>query len=405
MGAEELRRHNLGSILEHLHLSGPTSRSELTSVTELNRSTVGDLIGELGSLGLVEVRPGSRSSGPGRPSPIVAIRPESTAALAIEVSVDSVGVATVGLGGHIYNEVRVSRPRGRLSPDVTVSDLTKLAAPLLDALPSDAPYFAGVGVAVAGLVRRSNGVVRLSPNLGWRDVPLAEMLTRSLGLGDRTILVANEADMGALAEHRRGRRPGVRHLLYVSGEVGLGTGIILNGEDMLGTSGYAGEVGHTLINPDGIACRCGSIGCWETEAGEAALLRHVGLEVSETETDVLDSIAQRAKHGDQAVLDALDQVGTWLGLGVGNLINTFNPELVVMGGLYHRFYQFLETTMMAAVELRALEAPLENATIAPSALGIDAPLIGAAEMVLSKVLADPAGVAAITGEPRMSSTI
>ncbi|MEE8405777.1 MAG: ROK family protein [Acidimicrobiia bacterium] len=395
MAAEELRRHNLASVLSRLHLAGSSSRSQLTSFTELNRSTIADLIGELSALGLVEERPGSSSSRPGRPSPIVATRPESVAVLAIEIAVDSIALATVGLGGHIYNKLRIARPRGRFSPEETVQEVAKLAGTLLDSLPTHRPYFVGVAAAVAGVVRRSDGLVRLSPNLGWRDVPFANMLAEVLGLG-APILVANEADMGALAEYRRGEHAGVQHLVYVSGEVGLGTGIIVNGKGLGGAAGYAGEVGHTLINPEGRACRCGAVGCWETEAGEAALLRRAGLQMTETGTEVLESIAQRALEDDRDVLAAIDGIGHWLGLGVGDLINTFNPEAVVMGGLYHRLYEFLESSLLDAVRSRALEAPLEIAVIGPSELGADSPLIGAAELALTGVLSDPASVSDVT---------
>jgi predicted NBD/HSP70 family sugar kinase len=229
------------------------------------------------------------------------------------------------------------------------------------------------------------------------------MLSDALGLGT-PVLVANEADMGALAEYRRGKYAGVQHLIYVSGEVGLGTGIIVSGQALNGATGYAGEAGHTLVNPAGRSCRCGAVGCWETEAGEAALLRHAGLQMTETGTEVLESIAQRASDGDGEVLAAIDGIAHWLGIGVGDLINTFNPEVVVMGGLYHRLYQFIQSSLLEAVHSRALEAPLETVAIGPSELGPDAPLIGAAELALTGVLADPASISEVATDRGIPST-
>jgi len=385
VASEEVRRHNLGAVLQRLHLGGPLSRSELTAMTGLNRSTIADLLGELTTLGLVEERPGPAASGPGRPSPMVQTRPEGAAVLAVELAVDSVAIATVGLGGHVYNRLRVARPRGRFSPERTVQDVAKLAGPLLDSLPSN-HVLAGIGVAVVGITRRSDGFVHLAPNLGWRDVPLAAKLAAELDLGV-PVLAANEADLGALAEHRRGVRPGIGDLIYVSGEVGIGTGVIVDGKPLLGSAGYAGEAGHTLINPNGRECRCGAFGCWETEAGEAALLRRAGVDAG---TGHLDEVAERAAAGHAATLSAIAEVGRWLGLGVGNLINLFNPDLVVLGGLYQRLYGYLEPSVVEGARLRALGAPREMVTIACSGLGSDAPLIGAAELVLSAVIADPA---------------
>jgi predicted NBD/HSP70 family sugar kinase len=386
VAAEELRRHNLGAVLERLHLTGPLSRSELTAMTGLNRSTIADLLGELTALALVEERPATAPSGPGRPSPVVQVRPQGAAVLAIEIAVDSIAVATVGLGGRVYNRLRVARPRGRFSPEETIQDVAKLAGPLLDALPAD-HVLAGVGAAVVGITRRSDGFVHLAPNLGWRDVPLATMLAAELDLGV-PVLAANEADLGALAEHRR-VCPGVADLVYVSGEVGIGAGVIVDGKPLLGSAGYAGEAGHTLINPGGRECRCGAFGCWETEAGEAALLRRAGIGEG---TGHLDEIAERAEAKEEAALRAIAETGRWLGLGIANLIDMFNPELVVLGGLYQRLFSFLGSSVIEAARHRALDAPGAMATIAPSGLGADAPLIGAAELVMSGVIADPAHV-------------
>ncbi len=386
VAAEEVRRHNLGAVLEPLHLTGSLSRAELTRMTGLNRSTVADLLGELGALGLVEERPGSPGSGPGRPSPMVQTRPDGAVALAVEVEVDSIAVATVGLGGHVYNRIRVARPRHRFSPEESVQDIGKLAGPLLGSLPAT-HVLVGVGAAVAGVTRRSDGFVHIAPNLGWRDIPLASMLADELDLGV-PVLAANEADLGALAEHRR-VRPAVGNLVYISGEVGIGAGVIVDGKPLLGSAGYAGEAGHVLINPGGRECRCGSVGCWETEAGEAALLRRVGVREG---FGRLDEVAERAGAGDESVLRAIAEVGRWLGLGIGNLINLFNPDLVVLGGLYQRLFLFLEPSVLDGARRRTLDAPGEMATIVCSGLGPDAGLIGASELVLSHVIVDPAHV-------------
>jgi predicted NBD/HSP70 family sugar kinase len=393
VAADELRRHNLAVVLTRLHLGGPVSRSDLASGTGLNRSTIAALVGELLTLGLVAEGPALAASGPGRPSPVVRTRPEGAVVLAVELSVDSIAVATVGLGGHVYNRLRVERPREHLSPEQAVNDIANLARPLLTSLPTD-HTFAGVGAGVVGITRRSDGFLHLAPNLGWRDVPIGELLAAGLQVA-HPVSVANEADLGALAEHRRGVRPGVPNLIYISGEVGVGVGVIVNGEPLLGSAGYAGEAGHTLINPIGRRCRCGAMGCWETEAGEAALLRRAGSQMGATGLSALNTLRRRAAAGDEATLAAIAGVGRWLGLGIGNLINLFNPDVVVLGGLFHRFYPFLEASVVQGARSQALDAPWAGTTIAPSGLGADAALIGAAELALSNVIANPAGAGPI----------
>jgi len=160
---------------------------------------------------------------------------------------------------------------------------------------------------------------------------------------------------------------------------------------MLGAAGYAGEAGHTLINPDGLACRCGAMGCWETEAGEAALARRAEIQSGITGLELMDTIVARADAGDQKTLDAIGEIGRWLGLGIGNLINVFNPQLVVLGGFYHPLFPFLEKAVFEGARLGALDAPGDIADIVASGLGPDAPLFGAAELAISEVIADPAG--------------
>lgn len=405
LATEELRRHNLGVVLERLHLFGAVSRSELTAATGLNRSTIAGLIGQLTSLGLVDEGPGLVNAGPGRPSPVVTTRPQGAVVLAIDLAVDSVAVATVGLGGHIYNRVRVARPRGRFSPQETVTDVAKLAGPLLDSLPAN-HVLVGVGAAIVGVTRRSDGFVHIAPNLGWRNVPLGAMLATELGLASH-VQVANDADLGALAEQRRGVGFGVKHLIYIHGEVGIGTGVILDGEPLLGAAGYAGEAGHMLINPDGGKCRCGASGCWETEAGETALSRLARLPANVTGLAMLDTVVARAGEGDEPTIAAIVEIGRWLGLGIGNLVNIFNPQLVVLGGFYQRLFPHLQAAVVKNANLRALEAPRHMARIIASRLGFDAPLIGASELALASVMSDPAAVGglAMNGQKSAGSPV
>lgn len=390
VASEEVRRHNLAAVLDRLHLSGAMSRSELATQTGLNRSTIRDLAGELARLGLVVEDQTTTGTGPGRPSTVVAPRPTGAVVLAVELEVDFMAVATVGLGGHILDKVRVAYSTASRSPDDAVDQLSRLSAPLLDALPNG-HRFAGVGVAVAGVVRRHDGFVHIAPNLGWADVPLGGLISSKLGF-DR-VMMANEADLGALAEYRRGTEGRKNHLIFVTGEVGVGIGIIYDGKPMLGTAGYAGEAGHTMVNPSGRECRCGASGCWETEVGEEALARLAGIPVGEDREGLTEEILRRAHTGDREVFDAFAEIGRWLGVGIGNLINTFNPEEVVLGGFFDPLYPFLEQSISRGAQEVALTAPWLSCSIRRSELGMDAVVMGAAELVFAEVITNPAGLA------------
>ena len=366
------------------------SRSELAAQTGLNRSTIRDLIAELTRLGLVAEGRGTTTSGPGRPSAIAHIQPSGAVVLAVQMEVDFMAIATVGIGGHIFDKVKVPHSGAPESPLHAVEHLAAIARPLLESLPQQ-HTLAGVGVAVAGVVRRQDGFVHVSPNLGWNNVPLAGMLAAELGV-DR-VMMANEADLGALAEYRRGNVGKRRHLIFVAGEVGVGIGIIYDGKPMLGTAGYAGEAGHTMVNPEGRKCRCGAVGCWETEVGEEALARLVGISPDAAREGLIDEILRRAHAGDPEIFVALNELGRWLGLGIGNLINTFNPDIVVIGGFFQELYPFLEHSVNQAAQEMALTAPWLSVTIRRSELGGDSALIGASELVFAEVIANPAGFA------------
>lgn len=385
--SETIRRANLSSIANELHLRGPVSRSELGSRTGLTRSAIRALLGELVEAGLAREDPPLPLGVPGRPSPIVSPVASGLVALGLDVAVDSLAAALLGFGGTLVEHVRVDRPRRHSSVDATVADLTDLALPLLRRI-GDRSRLAGVGVAIVGVVRRDDGVVAVAPNLGWRDVPLGQRLTTALDLGI-PISVANEADLGALAEARRGAARGVHDVVFISGEVGVGGGVISGGRPLTGAAGYAGEVGHVVVNPDGVACRCGSVGCWETEIGEGPLLARAGLPPAGGRP-AIDQLLAAATEGAPAALLALDEVGTWLGLGLAGLVNLFNPSLVVLGGLFGRIEPFVGRTVGDQLERRALAAPRAGVRVVPAALGLDAALIGAAEAAFDPFLADPA---------------
>ena len=385
--SETVRRANLSAIVRELHVRGPLSRSELVARTGLTRSAIRALIGELAAGDLVVEEPAVRSGTPGRPSPVVRLLAEDVVVLALEIAVDSLAVAIVGAGGVVHERRRVDRPRGHSTVEAVVADLAELARTVRGRRPPD-EVPVRVGIAVAAIVSRPGGLVRLAPNLGWVDVPLGERLAEALDLGV-PIDVANESDLGALAEFRRGAARGADDVLYTHAEVGVGGGIIIDGRPLDGVGGYGGEIGHMPINPAGRACRCGSIGCWETEVGEGALLARAGYPLDGGRA-ALDAVIADAAAGRPAAIAALEETGFWLGLGLAGLVNILNPRRVVLGGLFARIHPFVGDIVERGLDRFALVAPRQLVSVVPSTLGVDAPLVGAAELAFEPLLADPA---------------
>ncbi|QBI20616.1 ROK family protein [Egibacter rhizosphaerae] len=378
------RRASARTVLEQVHLAGPLSRAELTRLTGLNRSTVKGIVDELGAEGLVMEGAAEPRKTPGRPSRVVRVCSERLAVLAVEIAVDFVAVATVGLGGTVHRQARVSRSREHLDVESTRSAVRELAASVIDAR---VPIM-GAGVAVVGIVRRGDGVVRLAPNLGWRDVELASLTRGTLAaLGvDCPVWVGNEADFGALAEHRRGAARAHANMVYLSGEVGIGGGLIVDGQPLVGAAGYGGEIGHIPVNPDGRTCGCGGQGCWETEAGKAALLRHAGQPAEDPHGDAVERVMAAAAAGDEAATAAVDAVGAWLGIGLAGLVNILNPELIVLGGMYGRTLPAMRQPIRERMTRHTIGPTAEGTAIVAASLGLDAPLLGAAEFALEPVL-------------------
>ncbi|WP_232234727.1 ROK family transcriptional regulator [Actinoplanes sp. N902-109] len=407
-----MRRQNLGAVLRYVHVHGPTSRAELTTSLGLNRSTIGALATDLTASGLVTEEAPTVTRRAGRPSLVVSPRSAAVYALALSIEADLVRAARVGLGGRILDVRDAPRPRGS-----TLLGVVPLLAGLARELtPEGDTLCAGGAVAVADTTRADDGTL----DVGVADEGLTAALEAALvvpfELGDL-------ADLAALAEHTRGVAAGIDDVVYLHGDVGVSAGIVTGGRLIVGHRGHSGKVGHMVVNPSGRRCGCGSRGCWETEIGTDQLLRlaatpagdrpgaerpgfeglpgfegRLGNERLGNERlapmAACRQVIAAAEGGDARARAALDRVGDWLGFGVANLVNVFNPDIVVFGGTLST----LVTAGWAAIHRRldsmALPASREHLQVRASALGADAALIGAAELAFEPLLTDPLSAAA-----------
>ena len=390
-----VRRTNLALVLDELRRRGPCSRSQLVAATGLTRSAIAGLVGELEALGLVVERPPSPDGRPGRPSPVVQVADRCVVALSIEIFVDEIGAAIVALDGSIVSSVRVARPRTRVAVAETIHDVAQLVERLRAQIwtlpqPRIDRQVIGCGVSVPGLVRDVDGVVVAAPNLGWTDVPLAGSLASALG-PRIPIHVGNDADLGAVAESRFGAGVGSDHMIFVSGEVGVGGGLVAAGRRVVGRLGFAGEIGHLPVNPDGRRCRCGSIGCWETEVGESVLLERAGLDPDGGRAAV-EELLVRAAVGDRRANAALVSEARWLAIGIAGLVNVLDPDTVVLGGLFARVLPAIRAQLDIELADRRYLAARRDVAVVGAALGPRSVTVGAAELAFGPLLDDPAGV-------------
>jgi predicted NBD/HSP70 family sugar kinase len=373
--ADGVRRRNLSGILDLVHHGRAASRAELTALTGLNRSTVAALVAELADLGLLDEGDPVASGGVGRPSPVVRVNP-TTVVIAVNPEVDAVTAAAVGLGAHVGPRVR--RPLDTVpDPETAVA----VIAGLVRDLSARGHRVAGVGLAIPGLVRATDGTVRWAPHLGWREVPFAQLVEDAVGL---PVHADNDATLGAVAEHLFGAGRGVSDLLYLNGGAsGIGGGVIVRGEPLTGRGGYAGEFGQ---NRPGAGDRVSQRGTLEDEVSRARVLELLG----RGDADEPALAAAIAASDDPRVAAELRRQQGILAVALGNAINVFNPELAVLGGYLATLLAWNPDDLRAAVAAASIPAAMEGVSIVPAGLGEDRLLIGAAELALRSVLRDPA---------------
>jgi predicted NBD/HSP70 family sugar kinase len=382
---DEIRQHNLSLVLEHVHRDGALTRAELTQRLHLSRSTVGALVGDLAQLGLVEEVVPSGGARVGRPSHVVAPHAHGPYAVGVDVDIAHVTVAAIGLGGSISAR-EVIPTEHEVTPDQLVS-LVGEAVPRLRTAGGSDGRVCGVGVSVPGTVDLQTGRIGVAPNLGWEDVPLGDLLRDVVPAG-APVVVGNDADLAVLAEHQRGNARDCDDVVFLIGRIGVGAGIIINGVPVHGRDGHAGEIGHNVLDPAGPLCHCGKRGCIETFMGENALLELAGRPLPRTDAKVAE-LFRDARDGDPSALRAIVAVAEPLGRAIANLLNTLNPERVVLGGSMGEVLDLARADVEAAVERYAFGVSHPGVELVLPAFGTDSALLGAGEVAFTALLADP----------------
>ncbi len=383
-----LREHNLGLVLRIIvEATTPHSRADIAAVTGLTRATVSSLVDALIEAALVTELPPVMSQRAGRPAVPLVPAAGTIAAVGMEVNVDYLGVRLIDLSGAVLDQqVRGGDFRGS-DPARVVTELVGLYRTVIGS--ADATVrIAGAGLALPGLVDRTAGPVRLAPNLGWRDVDVATMFRAELAEPSGqslSMLLDNEATLAARAECDALRLLGLHTFLYLSGEVGVGGALVLDGSIFGGRHGWSGEIGHTVIDPDGPLCRCGSTGCLEQYAGKDALMRAAGLDLSLP----IDHLQRAAAGGDRAAIASFATAAGALGTAIANAVNLIDVETVVLGGLYATLAGELVPGIERVLDQRVLAAPWSNVRVRSAVVREAAAMTGAASAVLTQVVDHP----------------
>lgn len=380
-----MREHNLSLVLRHiLDAPHPVSRADVAHATGLTRATVSALVDRLLAARLVvELEPVAAQRA-GRPAVPLAPARGTVAAVGMEVNVDYVGVRAIDLAGRVVSErIELGDFRGS-EPERVVDRLASLAGSVVAVLSADGVSLVGTALALPGLVDRVTGPLRIAPNLGWRDVDVVGLLAEHPVLGGMPPRLANEANLAARAEAHARRHDGPTSFVYVSGEVGVGGAIVIDGQIFAGGHGWSGEIGHTVLDTAGGFDAGGTL---ESFAGQDAILAAAGLPRS---TPVGD-LVRAADAGEPSVRAALDRAGAALGAGLANVVNVLDVRHVVLGGVFAALAGHLRDAVAEQLERRVIWAPWSPVDIVVARVGHYPAMTGGALAVLGAFVAEPAG--------------
>lgn len=380
--SDGIRQRNLARLLRLVHIDGPLSRAALTEATGLNRSTIADLVAALVDGGLVEEHAPDPSRRVGRPSPVVAAHP-GVVAIAVNPEVDAIEMGAVGLDRGIRLRERIDLPSAPTPEETTRIVAERVAAWRATDL-ADA-RIVGIGLAVPGLVRASDGLVRNAPHLHWNDAPVRDLVAEATGL---PTAVGNDATLGALAEHLFGSARGVDDVVYLNGGAsGIGGGLVIGGMPVPGAGGYAGEFGQNRPGIAGEADRRAHGGVLEDEVRRTFLLEAAGLDNADEPT----LAAALAASTDPAVAVEIDRQRRILSTALANAVNVLNPSVVIVGGFLATLAQHDLDGLHDLVTSQAMPANGEGLSIRTACLAEDRLLIGAAEIAFADLLRAPLG--------------
>ncbi|MFC6083655.1 ROK family protein [Sphaerisporangium aureirubrum] len=388
-----MRQSNLSLVLRQLRDHASRSRADIADTTGLHRATVSNLVAELLDRRLAREVGIEHVGAVGRPRRAVALHGAHVGALGLEINVGHISVYGCDLSGRAVVERSIGFDAVGSGPERSLRRLGVVAGEAIKAMRQAGAVPAGIGVAVPALVDVARGVVTLAPNLEWYDLPLADRLTEALGPLSLPVTVDNDANFATLAEYTSGVAAGTPHMVYLTGEVGVGGGFIIDGRLLRGADGFSGEVGHLPVDPAGERCGCGRRGCWETKVGLEALTRAAlpegsGPAVPDPEERAAQ-IAAGLAAGDPRMLDAAAQVGRWLGHGGSIIANLFNPRVIVVGGYFATLAEWLLPHAQAELERLVVARQAGPCWFAASDLGFGAASRGAASMVISRLIDDP----------------
>ncbi|WP_176215318.1 ROK family protein [Cytobacillus gottheilii] len=337
-----VKKNNKALVLKIIIEKEQISRADIAQVSGLNKTTVSLLVNELLEEELIfESGPGISSGG--RRPVILHFNKEAGYTIGVDIGVNYVLCVLTDLQGKIIIEKNQSVQRTPYSGIISI--VQTMIQALLEEMPASKYGVVGIGAGVPGIVN-GEGTILLAPNLGWTNIQLKDDLEKMFQI---PVIIENEAKAGAVGEQQFGAGQDFQNIIYISAGIGIGVGIIFNKQLYQGKNGFSGEMGHMVIQMNGKRCNCGSRGCWEAYASEQALLEMAG-----QNAESLEQLIQLADKGDQTARDLFKEAGNYLGYGINNIINTFNPDQIILGNRMAIAKDWIEESIQTTIEQHTL---------------------------------------------------
>ncbi|MFJ9255826.1 ROK family protein [Bacillus velezensis] len=371
-----VKKVNQKLLLNEILKNAPISRAKLSEMTGLNKSTVSSQVNTLMKENLVFEIGQGQSSGGRRPVMLVFNR-KAGYSVGIDVGVDYINGILTDLEGTIvldqHHHLECS------SPEITKDILIEMILHFIANMPQSPYGLIGIGICVPGLIDKNQKIV-FAPNSNWRDIDLKSFIQKKFNV---PVFIENEANAGAYGEKVFGAAKNHDNMIYASIGTGIGIGVIINNDLYRGVSGFSGEMGHMTIDFNGPKCSCGNRGCWELYASEKALL--TSLQTKEKKVSTQD-IIDLAHLNDIGTLHALQNFGFYLGIGLTNILNTFNPQAIILRNSIIESHPMVLHSIKSEVSSRVYSHLDNSYELLPSILGKNAPALGMSSIVIDHFL-------------------
>lgn len=371
-----VKKNNKALVLQLIMEKEPISRADISQVSGLHKTTVSSLVNELLNEELIYESGPGESSGGRRPV-LLHFNKVAGYAIGIDIGVNYVLSVLTDLKGNIVNQK--NQPVNQTTYSSIMNIVESMVQSLMNEMPASRYGIVGIGAGVPGIVNKE-GTVLLAPNLGWNNIHLKTDLETLFKV---PVVIENEANAGAIGEQQFGAGQDFQNIIYISAGIGIGVGIILNQELYQGKNGFSGEMGHMIIDLNGKRCNCGSRGCWEAYASEYALLEMAGKDM---DSDSLESLLKLAENRDENAQILFEKIGDYLGYGINNIINTFNPDQVIIGNRLALAKEWIEPSVRKTIETHTLSHHQKELHLNFSKLGKYSTALGVSAFVVENFI-------------------